>query len=77
MDDIRQGVTPAGHAVLDAADAHRRPHVHQSDLMRAAAGYATDARSGDLASRRQAAIMAGAFSLLAIEAIDEDLARPE
>lgn len=73
MTDQRQAPTPAGQAVLDAADRQRAPFVDSAALLRQIENYAISAQYGDRASRRQAAIMAGAFSILAIEAIDEEM----
>lgn len=76
-DDLRQGVTPAGHAVLDRADETRASLecCEMESLLSMAAKSAGAARSGDLEGRRRSAVAAASLLLLAVERIDEDLAR--
>jgi hypothetical protein len=73
MSDLRQGVTEAGHAVLDLVDRERKPFVAHEALARQASIHAGLALSGDLSSRRAAAIRAAAMAILAIEAIEKEL----
>lgn len=79
-DDQRQGVTEAVHAVLDELDssraAWRRPGAPDFQRQLGLASHlVTNARSGDLTSRRREAVAAVARLLDAIEKIDEELAR--
>jgi hypothetical protein len=84
-DDQRQGVTEAGHAVLDIVDRERAPHVQAVDLLRKAEQYAGEALFGDrhcvtgrsLDERRALAVRAAAFLILAAEAIDAELEESE
>lgn len=71
-DDQRQGVTPAGRAVLDLVDRERVPNVKSIDLSRRAEQFAGESRFGRLKERREMAVRAAALALLAVEAIDSE-----
>lgn len=60
-------------AVLGAVERQRAPFVDPDRLLKQARKYAAYACSGTLDEQRQSAVMAGAFSILAIEAIDEEM----
>jgi hypothetical protein len=74
--DLRQGVTPAAHLVLDRVD-ETRDSLAGSDLasiFSMACRSADSTRGGDLQSRRSRAITAAAFLIVAVEQIDAELA---
>lgn len=73
--DMRQGVTLAGHAILDRAD-ETRDHLAAVDLeslLRMATKSADATRGGDLESRRAHCVTAAAFMVIAVEKLDEEL----
>ena len=73
--DIRVGVTPAAHSVLDRAE-EVRPSLGANsveELFGMAAKSAAASRGGDLTSQRSRAVTAAAFLIIAIEAIDKKL----
>lgn len=72
MSDLRQGVTPAGHDVLDALDMQRPSSLGLEEELRLAHARAANAsRAKPPANRRRFAVEAAARLILAIEALDE------
>ncbi|WP_310498278.1 hypothetical protein [Sandarakinorhabdus sp.] len=72
MTDLRQGVTPAAHDVLDVLDTLRSPWAREPAANRRAEAVLSLAHTADTAPRRSDLVRAAAFLLLAIEQIDAD-----
>lgn len=75
-DDQRQGVSEAGHAVLDRVDETRESLacVDLEGLLDMAAKSAAANRGGGPLARRSRAITAAAFLIIAIERLDQEIA---
>lgn len=79
MSDLRQGVSEAGHAILDAVEAVRDSHAGLSTRDLALFGrQSAHACATELSVARQRihAVRAAAFYLLVVEALDAQAAAP-